>query len=351
MALLACACATGCGESTSNASPDSVSPAIAITVSNVQLVDLDEVESSSGYLQAKNAPMIAAEVAGRLHSISVDVGDRVVPGQELATIDPEDYRLKNSLAEAEIERVRSLIRSQELQVKRLRTLVRKQSFNQSALDEAEAELGALKAQLMGATVQLQRAQRDVDKSHIVSPIEGSVDERRVSIGDFVDTGTPLFHLTNLAELQVRLPFPETLSSVLQRELTVHLTSPAYPGTVVEGTVSQVRPIITRQSRSLDLIVDLSNPGNWEPGASIIGEVVVEQRPHALMVPDISVVRRAQGSVVYVIEEGMARSRVVTIGARRGSQVEILQGLTGTETIAMDGAAFLTDGARVDIKVS
>ncbi|MFV2089562.1 MAG: efflux RND transporter periplasmic adaptor subunit [Pseudomonadales bacterium] len=350
-ALLAGIGATGCDESDSVAAMGPSSLVVAITVSKIHRVDLERVDSSAGHLEAKNAPMIAAEVAGSIYSVSVDVGDRVVAGQELATIDPEDYRLKKGLAQAEIERVRSLIRSQVLQVRRFSTLVRKKSINQSVLDQAAAELGALNAQLMSAEVQLQRAQRDLDKSRIISPIDGSVDHRQVSAGDFVEVGMPLFHLTSLAELQVRLPYPETSGSLLRRGLGVRLTSPAYPGMVVEGTVSQVRPIITPENRSLDLIVDLLNPGRWEPGASVIGEVIIEIRPGALMVPDISVVRRPEGTVVYVIEEGVASSRIVTTGLRRGNQVEILDGLTGGEMIAMDGAAFLADGARVEIKVS
>jgi hypothetical protein len=65
-----------------------------------------------------------------------------------------------------------------------------------------------------------------------------------------------------------------------------------------------------------------------------------------MVPQVSVVRRPAGDVVYVIDAGMAEERLIERGLRNGNLVEVRAGLTGGERIAVDGAGFLTNGARV-----
>lgn len=337
-----------CDHESSELAERSTIPAVAVTVSDVALRDLELTELSSGHLQARSAPMIAAEVAGRISEVLVDVGDAVSPGDRLASIDQEDYRLKRSLAAADVERVRSLIKSQSLQVKRLRSLVLRQSINQSALDQAEAELGALSAQLTGALVQRQRAQRDLDKSQVSSPIAGSIDERHVSAGDFVNVGMPLFHVSTLDELQVRLPYPEALSSVLRRGLEVRLSSPAYPDMEVVGSVSQIRPVITPENRALSVIVDLPNPGGWEPGASVVGRVVIALRRNVLVVPDVAIVRRPAGLVVYVVDGSTVTARRVRTGVTHEGMVEVVDGLQSGDVVVQDGAAFLTDGARVDV---
>ena len=324
---------------------------IPVTVTTAVSRDLEVWESSVGQLQAKTAPMIAAEVAGRIVAVPVDVGRDVAAGQLLAEIDAEDFRLARALAAADIKRLQSLLRAQDLQVKRFRALIEKKSVNESALDEAEAQFGALQAQLTAARVRLQQAERNIAKAHITSPVIGKVDERRISVGDYVKVGTPLFHITTLDTLQARLPFPESLGAELRVGLPVRLSTPVAPGQDVTGGITDIRPEITRTNRAINVIIDLDNPGDWEPGASVSGAVRVALHKGAIVVPEASVVRRPAGTVVYVIDAGKAVQRLVQSGLRRNGQVEILSGLKAGERVAVDGAGFLTDGAVVEVKGS
>lgn len=321
---------------------------IPVTLVSVVSRDLERWERAVGQLEALTAPMLAAEVAGRIVAVSADVGQTVQRGQALAAIDPGDFRLAAELAGADIQRLQSLIRSQSLQVKRFRELLKKKSANQSSLDEAEAQYGALKAQLVAARVRLQQAERDIARARITSPVDGRVDQRLISIGDYVKTGTPLFHLTTLERLRVRLPFPESLGAQLRVGLAARLSTPLAPGREVSGTVSDIRPEITRSNRAIEVIIDLDNPGDWEPGASVTGAVRVARHPGALVVPEVSVVRRPAGTVVYVIDGDKALQRVVQTGWRLDGMVEIRSGLAAGEQVVVDGAGFLTDGAAVAV---
>lgn len=97
------------------------------------------------------------------------------------------------------------------------------------------------------------------------------------------------------------------------------------------------------------IIDLKKPGKLRPEATISGKVLVTTIRSAVMVPSLSVVRRPAGDVVYVINNDKAEARQVTTGHQQKGLVEIRSGLQGNETVATDGAAFLTDGA--DIKIA
>jgi len=330
---------------------EAASRSIPITVTTAVSRDLEVWESSVGQLEAKTSPMIAAEVTGRIIAVSADVGQKVEAGGVLAEIDPEDFRLAKALVEADIKRLQSLIRAQGLQVKRLRALVRKKSANQSALDEAEAQFGALQAQLTAARVRSQQAERNIVKARLTSPVSGKVDERRISVGDYVQVGTPLFHITTLNRLRVRLPFPESLGSLLRVGLPARLNTPVAPGHQVTGEITDIRPEITHTNRAINVIIDLDNPGDWEPGASVTGAVRVKLHKDAVVVPEASVVRRPAGTVVYVINDGKAAQRVVQTGLRRDGQVEILSGLEAGERVAVDGAGFMTDGVAVEVQGS
>lgn len=322
---------------------------VPVTVTVAESRDVEVWEPSVGQLEAKVAPLIAAEVAGRLTAVNVDVGDRIVQGQVLAEIDPEAFQLAKDMAEADIERLQALIRAQRLGVQRYRALVQKKSANQSALDDAEAQFGALQAELTGARVRLQQAERDIRKTRVLSPIKGRVDDTQVSVGDYVKVASPLMRIGNLDWLKARLPYPETLLSQLHAGLPVRLSSPSAPDVSVETTISEVRPSITVGSRSAQIIVNVENPGPWEPGASVTGAVRVARHENAVMVSEVSVVRRPAGTVVYVIKDGRAVQRVVSTGLRQAGQVEILEGLAAGERVVADGAGFLTDGALIEVK--
>jgi len=100
------------------------------------------------------------------------------------------------------------------------------------------------------------------------------------------------------------------------------------------------------NRAMEVIVDVPNPGDWKPGASVNGALVVAEHPQAVVVPEVSLVIRPAGEVVYVINNNKAEQRVVRSGIRQDGYVEILSGLELGETIAVDGASFLTDKAPV-----
>jgi RND family efflux transporter MFP subunit len=164
----------------------------------------------------------------------------------------------------------------------------------------------------------------------------------------VQTGTVVFDLVDIENLRVRLPFPEYRAPRLKPGLTVRLTSSAATGPPVTAKIAELQPGVNRNNRSLTVIVDFTNPGDWRPGASVRADVVLETRPDALMAPQIAVVRRPAGDVLYVIDGNKVREQLVRRGQRNGKLVEILEGLKGGEKIAVDGAGFLTNGATVAI---
>ena len=338
-----------------NESPSAVQKAISlhtpVTATRAISRNLEVWESSVGQLEARVEPLIAAQVAGQLGVVAVEVGQLIEQGQLLAEINAEDFYLAEAMAVADIERLQALLHAQHLKTARYRSLVKKELTNQSTLDDAEAQEIALKAQLTSSKVRLQQAQRNIKKAHITSPVDGRVDDIRVSPGDYVAVGSPLVRITNQQRLRARLPFPETLLPQLRSGLPVSLTSPSAPDVTVQSVIDDVRPSVTVGSRAAQIIINVDNPGPWKPGATVSGTVRVALHENAVMLPEISVVLRPAGTVIYVLKEGKAVQRVVNVGLRQNGFVEILSGLEAGEQVVADGAGFLTDGAAVDVKDS
>ena len=132
-----------------------------------------------------------------------------------------------------------------------------------------------------------------------------------------------------------------------------MVSPLAPGKVFASRIKDIRPGIVEGSRSLDVLVDVDNDGSLRGGGTVNAAVVVSAKAEALTVPEQSVVLRPAGKVVYVVADvdgqKKAQQKPVKVGAKRSGRIEVLEGLAGGETIALDGAGFLTNGAAVAIK--
>lgn len=332
--LLSAGLLAGCAKKAEEKKP-SGPPAAIITVTQAQARDLPITERAVGDADSATAPKVGAEVAGRIVKIKAEIGDSVQKGQVLAEIDASDYA-------SDAKRLEAQALTQKRLAERYRELAGKGFISPTQLESTEAENVA-------AQEQHARAVKNLARTRIVAPVSGRIEQRLVSEGDWIELGKPVFQISTSEALRVRLPFPEGTSSRIKSGQQVLLSTPTAPGKTVEGRIAQLRPQVGGASRAFDAIVEVKNPGDWKPGASVDGEVVVETHANAVMVPEISVVLRPAGAVVYVVAEGKAQQRVVKTGSKGNGQVEILEGISAGDTVALDGAGFLTDQAAVTVK--
>lgn len=310
-------------------------PPSVITVAQARTLTMQILEHSVGEVDSSTAPKVGAEVAGRIIKVYVDIGDPVKKGQLLAEIDPADYS-------ADARRLAAQTASQRKLTERYRELASKGFISPSALESHDA-------QDVAAREQHTRAAKNLARTRILSPVDGRVDSRLVSVGDWIELGKPAFQLSSGDKLRIRLPFPENAAERIKAGQTVTLSTPTAPGASVTGKIGQVRQMVGSANRAFDAVVEVNNPGGWKPGASVNGTVVIEEHEQAVVVPEISVVLRPAGRVVYVIDGGKAAQHIVTTGVARNGLVEILQGIEAGATVAVDGAGFLTDKAAVSVK--
>jgi RND family efflux transporter MFP subunit len=154
--------------------------------------------------------------------------------------------------------------------------------------------------------------------------------------------------TRRGTFYVRLPFPDHVAQRLRSGQAVTLSDFAQPGQTVRGEIREIRPALSATTLSRDVIVAVAND-NWRPTGSIRGEVTVGVKHGALVVPETAVVLRAKGSVVYAINGELAKERPVDTGIVRDGMIEVKKGLQADEAIVVDGAALLSDGAKIKVR--
>lgn len=342
---------TGCGKKAEDQKTGG-SPAsrgTLITVTTVQKQPMERAQESIGRIESDSSPSVAAEISGRVVKIMAEPGQHVSKGQVLAEMDAQDAIIIRDTSQAETQRLQTLIANQERLLQRYEKLAVDKFISATQMDDATAQLGTLREQLAGARAQLAGAALNVEKTRITAPVTGEIEQRLVSVGDYVERGKPLFHVTANQKLRIHLPFPEDMASLLRRGMPIRLASATAPEKSIESTISDIQPAVNASSHALEAMVEINNPGGWKPGGSVKGVLVLERKTQAIIVPEQSVVLRPAGEVVYVIKDGVAEQHAVKTGHKSAGNVEIMSGVVPGQIVAFDGAAFLTDKAKVNIK--
>jgi membrane fusion protein (multidrug efflux system) len=321
--------------------------AVLVTAALVQPRPLEVYEEVVGTIENVVDPTVGAEVAGRVTRVNGFTGKKVAKGELLAEIDAADFQIQSRADRAEINRLTSLLEQQERVVERQRKLVSQGFISQNALDDAVAQRNALRETLAGARARSDATGRSLTKSRVVAPIDGEIETQIVAVGDYVKLGDPLFKLVGMRQLRAHLLLPEAAATRIRPGLKVLLSPPAAPERLLEARIDEVKPTVGANNRALDVIVKFRSEGNLlRGGGTVNARIVIESREAALMVPEQSVVLRPAGKVVYVLDQGAARQRVVETGLKQDGMQEILKGVAAGDTVAVDGAGFLTDGAAV-----
>ncbi|MDX8402293.1 MAG: efflux RND transporter periplasmic adaptor subunit [Mariprofundaceae bacterium] len=348
-AMLAALALAGCK---SEAEQSPAEQGVPVTLTSPRVQDVPIVTHVVGRLAQSRFTTLGAELAGRVTDVPVEAGDPVRKGQLLVRIDDRDARAAVERAGSRLASLQAQLSAQRKMVNRLRHLREEHFVTQARLDEAEARLTSLEKRLAAAKVDLAQARRQVRRARVLAPFDGRIQHRFVAPGDFIGLGKPLVSLAGqgAAGLHARLPFPETMLGRIRPGLKVrlHTFSGCDP---VETRISEVTPKVSERNGAFVARADLPEGMRgacWRAGAAVAADIELDVHANGIVVPEAAVVLRPSGSVVYVVENGTARERRVRVGVRLDGAVEILDGLRGDERIALDGAAWLSDGAAVRI---
>lgn len=319
---------------------------ISTTITEASTLEIRE--ESIGTLEGLMDPTVAAEAAGRVVKITAHPGQIVKKGQVLVLLDATDYNLQRVQVQAEVARLEALTSNQSRIVERNQVLVQKKFISQNALEDVTTQHAALQQQLDGAKAQIAIIEHTRAKTTIVAPIDGVVQKQIVSTGDFVKIGDPLLQIISKQKLRAHLPLPENIAAKIHAGIKVRLSTPTSNDEVL-STIRELKPLISETSRAVDVIADVNDQAGWQPGASVKGKIILGEHPNAVLLPEQCIVLRPAGEVVYVVKDGLALQRIVKTGMRQDGKVEIIEGLSAGELIAKDGAAFLTDKAKVKVE--
>jgi len=188
-------------------------------------------------------------------TIHAEVGDAVQRGQLLATLDDADVQIQ-------LEAARAALDEANANFARIETMREKEVVAQS---EHDAAVYAKRY----ADTELRRAELDLSRTRITAPFSGVVSRRYIRERELIEGSTPLFRITAMAPLRARLLVPETRASAFLAGAPVQITDAN--GETTTARVLVVSPTVDPGSGTREVIVELSEPNGFRPGASVMIE--------------------------------------------------------------------------------
>ncbi len=298
-----------------------------------------------GRAEAFREATITAQKSGVLSQVGVRENEAVGSGRLVVQIDTTEYALEVATREAALRKAQSdyqtrVLFDEELEdaeVRRQRDMLARA---QTGLDQAE--------------VDLRRAQLDLEKTAARVPFGGRVADLRVVAGQYAREGDELLTVVDIDPIKVVAQVLATEVVLLDegRAATVEFT--AFPGETFSGRIESINPVIDPALNTARVIIHIPNPaGRIKPGMYAEADLEAQQFPDRILVPKTAIRETDdRRDFLFVLEDGRAKWRYVTVGMENDYYVELMEGdvewVAPGEVVLVDGHQMLPHDAAVEL---
>jgi RND family efflux transporter MFP subunit len=333
-----------------------------------------ETVTANGTLAAYDQTTVSVKVPGRVRALSVDLGTVVNKGQVIAQIEPEDYNLRVQQAEAALAQARARLGlapegtddridpEQTATVRQARAVLDEARYNRDRAARLVEQGVIAKAEFDAATAtfkvaegkyqdayeeirnrqgilaqrksELALAKQQLKDTAVIAPLDGIVQEKRTSVGEYLAAGAPVVNIVRMDPLRLRAEIPERESHAVHTGQDVRVSVEGDPSVYV-GKIMRLSPVIAEQNRMLVVEADVRNNGKLRPGSFAHAEIVTNDAKMAVTVPNNAIITFAGIEKVIVVQNGKALEKPITTGRRSTDFTEIVAGVNVGEKVVVD----------------
>jgi membrane fusion protein, multidrug efflux system len=297
-----------------------------------------------GEVRPRIEARLGFRVGGKLSQRTVSIGDRVLPGQMLARLDPTDLAPALEAQQAQLVAARTDRDLAAVELERLRNLRARNYISQASLDRQQATHDSATARLNAAQAQVQQARNAVDFQVLRADAAGVVTAVEAEVGQVVAAGQAVLRIAHTGEREISLNIPETDLAIARATRDWTVLVPALGNRQLGGRLREVAPISDPASRTYAARLTLS--GDLEGVALGMTTVVQAVRPSApsFVLPLSALHSRDSQPKVWRVDPATGRVSAVPVqtGGFLDDAVRITSGLQAGDRIVTAGANLLID---------
>lgn len=336
-----------------------------VTVASPTIGDVTEYVIFTGSTQAAESADVVARVEGLLETMDFTPSSTVKAGQLLFTIEELKYRAARDDAKAALAGTRADSLRAETELNRVERASKSKAVSANDVDRARAERDQAIAAVASAEAHLEQAQLEYDYTEVVSPIDGIVSRNLVDVGNLVGQSgaTVLTRVNKIKPIYVYFHAPESLvlrflemrkqdfgrATEQDKHAVALVARSTDTGFPFEGVVDYIDNEVNTETGTIEMRVRLTNEdNNFFPGLFVRVKLFGDETPDAVLVPEVALGTDLGGKYILVVgADNIVEQKYVKLGmAQDGGLVHIREGLTGDETIIVNGLMFARPGLPV-----
>jgi membrane fusion protein, multidrug efflux system len=291
--------------------------------------------SYPGTFEPNKETKVSTDIQGKINLVLVDVGSMVKKGEALIQLD-------NSLLKLQLQTVEIQIEGLEADVNRYTVLAQADAIQGVQLEKTEL---ALKS----ARVQLATLMEQINKTTITAPFSGIVTAKLTEEGAFAAPGIPLLQITDISLLKFTANVPENELNQFKMNQIYSLAADVYPETSLSGKVSMMGSK-SNMGNSYPVQFSVENTSDLKIKSGMFGKVRLKSTDNEkhIIIPASAIVGSNIQPQVYLVENGKAVLKDVTVSTRFQNKAVVSVGLTEGDVIIINGFINLFNGANVSI---
>ena len=335
------------------------------------------VLDATGYVVARRMATVSAKVPGKVREVLIEEGQRVEPGQVIATLDPIDAEQQRTLSASQLQAARSQAAGVQAQLKeaeanaaRLGALVGQKLVSRAQYEQAIAQRDSLRAQLATAQRNAQVARNSlaiasngVDNTVVRAPFAGIVIAKSAQPGEIVSplsagggfTRTGIGTIVDMDSLEVEVEVGEAFIGRVKPGMPTETVLNAYQDWKIPGKVIAIIPAADRGKATVKVRVGIdAKDARIVPDMGARVSFLEEAKPvqadvkPGVLVPAAAIVERDGKDVAFAIDGEAVQQRTLKLGRTLGDDREVLEGLNGGDAVVLDPPEQLADGSLVRI---
>ncbi|HKQ46233.1 MAG TPA: efflux RND transporter periplasmic adaptor subunit [Rhizomicrobium sp.] len=329
-----------------------------VGVAQAVLGDIKVTLNALGTVTPLATATVRPQVGGMLIKLNFTEGQMVKAGETLAQIDPRPYQAALDQARGQLARDSATLANAKVDLVRYQALLAQNAISQQQVATQAALVRSTEGVVVSDQANVETARINLGYTNIVSPVTGRAGIHLVDIGNIVSAGQAggIVVVTQLQPMSVLFTIPEdNIRAVLARVnagavLPVDVYDRSQTNKITSGNLSAVDTVVDPATGSVKLRALFDNKDNMLFPAQFVNvRLLVDTLPGQTTVPVPAVQRGADGSYVFLVRpDKTVIQRAVKIGIQDGDKIQVLSGLKSGDTVVVDGADRLRDGADVEI---
>lgn len=339
-----------------------------VRVATVEATGGELVVNLPATTSAFAAANILARASGYIATRSVDIGDHVKAGDQLATIVAPELDHQISQAEATLSQFEAAAKQARANQKLATVTWRRDeplvkegwipkqqgTVDVQTLRANDAAVSVAEANVVAQQAALQVLHQQKTYQSVVAPFDGVITQRNIDIGSLVQAdavnSTFMFTILQSNVVRTQVYVPQDAASGVTPGIGAVIRVPELPDHPFAGKVTRIADALQPGTRTLLVEIDIPNPdGLLSPGIYATAELHIPRKTASVTVPAGAIIFNRNGVQVAVVEAGVAHLRKISIARDRGTEVEVVDGVNAGDRVVLNPAVELADGDRVDIR--